>query len=184
MSLFSALTTCSYSSAQPSALSRGRYPLSTRSANSFGVCPVCHAQHVVEALRRKAVLVSERILLGTRFGCVDVIRVRHSVNQSPRIALGELQEDVCGKLICCVFLASQNRHGEIIKYRVADLMQEHFECRPHYGVRSGDARWRRFLGSVPQDVVKVLVANSDGVIFIPGVGFSVASLNLQQERTR
>ena len=79
---------------------------------------------------------------------------------------------------------SQNRHGEIIKHRVTDLVQEHFECRPHYSVRSGDASGRRFLGSILQDVFKVLVANSDGVICIPGVGFSITSLNFQQERAR
>src|SRR5437660_918078 len=48
-----------------------------------------------------------------------------------------------------------------------------------YSVRSCNARRRRFLVSIPQDVFKILVANSDGVIFIPGVGFSVAFVNLQ-----
>src|SRR3954468_15010551 len=66
---------------------------------------------------------------------------------------------------------------------MTDLVKKHLERRPNDGVRSCDARGRGLLGSVSQDVAKVFVANGDVVIAIPGVGYAVASLELQQEGT-
>ena len=94
-------------------------------------------------------------------------------NQPSHVTFFELQHEICSKRISGVFLTSHDRDLEIVKDGVSNLMQKHFDRRTDNGVRSCDTRSRRFLGSVTQDVVDVLVANSDGVVAIPCVRYSV-----------
>ena len=62
--------------------------------------------------------------------------------------------------------------------------QEYFERWPENGVRPRNTSRRRFAGSVAENVVEVLVAYRYRVIVVPGVGFAIASLEFQSERTR
>ena len=88
------------------------------------ICPIGKTQEIIEALSGWPVLIGKRCQRCSHGRVLHVLLIGVSCAQdeSARIGLAEVQDDVSGKLIGGILLVPKDRNVKEIKHRVAGLV--------------------------------------------------------------
>src|SRR5262245_37326536 len=116
----------------------------------FRVRPICHAQQIVEALRRMAVHVRESLnwqdhIWPLHYGPIGI---SGTTNQAPRVLFAEQQHHKGGKLIGVVLCVSKRWYLEHTEDSMPKFVGHHIQELSDHGVFWRDAGRRRRLRHV------------------------------------
>src|SRR5262249_16088396 len=91
-----------------------------------------------------------------------LIGVSGATDETTRVGLAELQNNVAGRLIGGIFLVPKDRYVEEVEHGGTDFLRDGIEEFTDYRVGGCNTRTRRFLWHIPLHFSQILIADRHG----------------------